>query len=118
PILHEAPTAQHPLVLPLLPNTEPPGRHPAKQLERELGVTYKTAWRMFNVIRTSLMGDEGIKLSGEVEMDETYVGGKARGREIAAMARTGLGPMQAGQAAARAKKTAVFGMVERGGKVV
>src|ERR1019366_2145494 len=29
----------------------------AKQLERELGVTYKTAWRMFNVIRNSLMSE-------------------------------------------------------------
>ena len=30
----------------------------AKQLERELGVTYKTAWRMFNKIRTELMNDD------------------------------------------------------------
>src|ERR1017187_3513089 len=90
----------------------------AKQLERELGVTYKTAWRMFNVIRNSVMAEDGVTLSGEVEMDETFVGGKPRGREIRAMARMGLGPMQAGQAAARAKKTTVFGMVERGGKVV
>jgi transposase len=88
----------------------------AKQLERELGVTYKTAWRMFHQIRT-LFEQDGDPLSGEVEMDETYVGGKPRGREIAAMSRRGLGPMQAGQAAARAKKATVFGMVERGGKV-
>ena len=31
----------------------------AKQLERELGVTYRTAWRMFNKIRNELMTDEG-----------------------------------------------------------
>jgi transposase len=90
----------------------------AKQLERELGVTYKCAWRMFNRIRSVLADDDSTPLSGAVEMDETYVGGKPRGREVRAMARTGLGPMQAGQAAARAKKTTVFGMVERGGKVV
>jgi transposase-like protein len=91
----------------------------AKQLERELGVTYKTAWRMFHLIRTDLMGDdESTPLSGDVEMDETYVGGKPRGREVAIQRRKGLGPMQAGQAAARAKKTTVFGMVERGGRVV
>jgi transposase-like protein len=89
----------------------------AKQLERELGVTYKCAWRMFNKIR-SVLAEGDFPLSGSVEMDETYVGGKPRGREIRAMAHTGLGPMQAGQAAARAKKTTVFGMVERGGKVV
>jgi len=43
----------------------------AKQLERELGVTYKTAWRMFNVIRNSLMSQDNasVVLSGDVEMD-------------------------------------------------
>jgi transposase-like protein len=90
----------------------------AKQLERELGVTYKTAWRMFHLIRRELMGDDEAELGGDVEMDETYVGGKPRKAEVRAMAKTGLSPMQAGQAAARAKKVTVFGMVERGGKVV
>jgi transposase-like protein len=89
----------------------------AKQLERELGVTYKTAWRMFHLIRNSLMEQTDESMSGDVEMDETYVGGKPRGREIRAMSRAGPGPMQAGQAAGRAKKTTVFGMVQRGGKV-
>ena len=51
----------------------------AKQLERELGVTYKTAWRMFNLIRNQLMDqDRDEKLTKRVEMDETYVGGKPR----------------------------------------
>jgi transposase len=49
----------------------------AKQIERELGVTYKTAWRMFNRIR-SLMAEDVGKLSGNVEVDETYVGGRRR----------------------------------------
>jgi transposase len=89
----------------------------AKQLERELGVTYKTAWRIFHLIRNQLMEQDDTPLSGDVEMDETYVGGRPRGREIRAMARTGLGPMQAGQLAGRRKKTTVFGMVQRGGKV-
>lgn len=45
----------------------------AKQLERTLGVTYKTAWRMFHQIR-SMMGDDPDKnLFGEVEVDETYI---------------------------------------------
>ncbi len=47
----------------------------AKQMERELGVTYKTAWRMFNKIR-SLMAEDPGPLSGTVEVDETYIGGK------------------------------------------
>ena len=49
----------------------------AKQLERELGVTYKTAWRMFNQIRSLL--EENIRdLVGTIETDEMYVGGKER----------------------------------------
>ncbi len=51
----------------------------AKQLERELGVTYKTAWRMFHRIRELLL-DDGEPLSGEVEADETYMGGRSKGR--------------------------------------
>jgi transposase len=79
----------------------------AKQLERELGVTYKTAWRMFTQIRKLL--DEGPDLLGDaVEIDETYVGGRMRypaaTRQEAALRR--------GE-----NKTPVLGMVERGGKV-
>lgn len=52
----------------------------AKQLEREIGVTYKTAWRMLNKIRNQLMDEEDDEpLSGEVEMDETWIGGYRRG---------------------------------------
>ena len=50
----------------------------AKQLERELGVNYKTALRMLRQIRTYLMAQDDAPLSGEVETDETYMGGKAR----------------------------------------
>ena len=53
----------------------------AKQLERELGVTYKTAWRMFNKIRNHLMEQGDAPLSGEVEVDQTYTGGKMRATE-------------------------------------
>ena len=52
---------------------------PAKELERQLGVTYKTAWRMAHEIR-KLMGNlDAIALFGEVEADETYIGGKRSG---------------------------------------
>ena len=73
----------------------------AKQLERELGVTYKTAWRMFTQIRT-LMAESGMSLFGAVEADETYIGGKRPGKR--------------GRGAEG--KTVVFGMVERGGRAV
>src|SRR5260370_1540921 len=50
----------------------------AKQIQRETGVTYKTAWRMFKQIR-SLLSESDMQLDGAlVEMDETYVGGKRR----------------------------------------
>jgi transposase-like protein len=79
----------------------------AKQLERELGVTYKTAHRMFKKIRTHLMNDEGNdQLGGDVEVDETSWGGKPRK------------PLTRSEAAAfREAKPTILGMVERGGKV-
>jgi transposase len=73
----------------------------AKQLERELGVTYKTAWRMFRQIR-SLLEEDDITLSGSVEMDETYMGGKRHGKR--------------GRGAEG--KTPVAGIVERKGRIV
>ena len=73
----------------------------AKQIQRETGVTYKTAWRMFKQIRSLLSEDGGMQLEGStVEMDETYVGGRRRGY----IGRPGAGDK---------KKTAVIGMVER-----
>ncbi len=49
----------------------------AKQLEREIGVTYKTAHRMFKQIRTLLLQDDEL-LDGEVEVDKTAGGGRVR----------------------------------------
>jgi transposase len=87
----------------------------AKQLERELGVTYKTAWRMFNQIRNRLMEqDYQGPLGGEVEADETWIGGKMREADKAksrAAGRPTVGPY------AKHRET-VFGMVERKGRVV
>jgi transposase len=77
----------------------------AKQLERELGVTYKTAWRMAHEIRHVLMDQGTDPFSGSVEADETYFGGRRRGQQ------GGRGMRN---------KVAAFGMVERGrgGRVV
>jgi len=80
----------------------------AKQLERELGVHYKTAWRMFNKIRNELMADEEEfdQLTGDVEVDETSWGGKPRRKLTSKEA-----------AAHREAKATILGMVERKGKV-
>jgi len=51
----------------------------AKELQRHLGVTYKCAWRIAKQIRR-LMSQEREPLSGVVEADETYIGGKREGK--------------------------------------
>src|SRR5712692_7892142 len=77
----------------------------AKQIQRETGVTYKTAWRMFRQIR-SLLSESDLQLEGPtVEIDETYYGGVRKyGR-----GRPGRGDK---------KKTAIVAIVQRGGKVI
>jgi transposase len=79
----------------------------AKQLERELGVNYRTAWRMMNRIRNELMADDDEPLTGDVEVDETSVRGKPRGPKMTTK--------EAAQWRERQPK--VLGMVERGGRV-
>ena len=75
-----------------------------KELQRQLGVTYKTAWRMANRIRKHMAAIDGdAPIGGEgkvVEVDETFVGGKTTGYDW------------------RERKTIVMGMVERGGDIV
>ena len=51
----------------------------AKQIEREVGVSYKTAWRMCKQLR-KLLAEDGVMLEGKVEVDETYYGGRPRRR--------------------------------------
>lgn len=76
----------------------------AKELQRQLGVTYKTAWRMADLIRKHMADVDGDNLMGGegkvVEIDETYVGGKARGRRHALR-----------------NKSCVMGILERDGDV-
>jgi transposase len=69
----------------------------AMELERHLGVTYKTAWRMAKQIRL-MMQQNSDKLSGIVEADETYIGGKSKRDKT------------------YDNKTPVLGVVEKGGK--
>ncbi len=72
----------------------------ALELQRQIGVTYKTAWRMMHQIR-ELMSEEVATMTGTVEVDETYVGGKRQGKR--------------GRGAAG--KTIVVAALERGGNV-
>ncbi len=85
----------------------------AKQLERDLGVKYRTAWRVFNKIRNQLMADDGALLTGEVEVDETLLGGKMRNSERRKREALGWDKKRYDNE----KKTMVFAAVERGGRV-
>lgn len=83
----------------------------AKQLQREIGVTYKTAWRMFNRIRRLLLDDDDSPLTGAVEVDETSIGGRPK-----ASARLTKRTAAAWRHDPENKVT-VLAMVERGGRV-
>lgn len=88
----------------------------AKQLQRELGVTYKTAWRMHNLIRQLLAsGDDGSPLTGQVEVDESAWGGKIRASDRSRAA-TSTARRQEAMQRVKARPT-IFAMVERGGRV-
>ncbi|MFZ2049415.1 MAG: IS1595 family transposase, partial [Solirubrobacteraceae bacterium] len=80
------------------------------ELARALGITQKSAWFMLHRIRLAMQTKSFLRLTGEVEVDETYIGGKARNMHKAARRRkiTGGGAKD---------KTPVLGMIERGGHV-
>lgn len=73
----------------------------AKELERQLKVTYKTAWRMAQQIRKLYGAVDNGQLFGTVEVDETYIGGKKKG----------------GKRGRGTDKTPVVGIVQRGNEV-
>jgi transposase-like protein len=80
------------------------------ELGRALGVTQKTAWFMLHRLRLALKADGGEPLTGEVEADESYIGGRVRRGNVGRQLTHKKGGGHAG-------KTTVFGMVERGGRV-
>lgn len=81
------------------------------EVHRAIGVTQKTAWFMVHRIRTAMETGSFEKLSGNVEVDETFIGGKAKNmhkakREAIIQGRGSVG------------KTAVMGLLERKGRVL
>ena len=81
------------------------------EVHRAIGVTQRTAWFMDHRIRMALHSGSFEKLSGEVEIDETFIGGKSRNMHLSKRRKkiTAPGPYD---------KVTVMGMLERGGKVV
>jgi transposase-like protein len=81
------------------------------EVHRDLGISQKSAWHLMHRIRFALhAGSFDKMLSGHVEADETFIGGKARNMHVAQRRRriTGTGTKD---------KTPVLGIMERGGKV-
>jgi transposase len=78
----------------------------AKELQRQLGVTYKCAWRIGHQIRELMTARDKANnpspLSGHIEIDETYVGGKRKGK---------------GQMGKKSHRTIVMGVLQREGAV-
>jgi transposase-like protein len=80
------------------------------EVGRALGITQKSAWFMLHRLRLAMQTGSLLKLKGEVEVDETFIGGKARNmhKEKRDEKITGTGPEG---------KTVAVGFLERGGKV-
>lgn len=84
----------------------------AKQLGREIGVTYKTAHRMLKQIRT-LLADESGPLSGDVEVDETFARGKLRASDTRGKTKQEIKRLSDQKNVGRT----VLAAVERGGRM-
>jgi transposase-like protein len=81
------------------------------EISRATGISQKSTWFMLQRLRLALQDtNTGGKLGGEVEVDETFIGGKARNMHNSKRERviTGTGGKD---------KTAIMGLLERGGKV-
>ena len=80
------------------------------EIGRDLGISQKSAWHMMHRLRFASHHGNFNKLSGQIEADETFIGGKARNMHVAKRAKkiTGTGGKD---------KTAVMGILERGGRV-
>lgn len=81
------------------------------QLARDISVTQKTAWFMLQRIRECFYCENNHQLEGDVELDESFVGGKNKNRHANKKVKNSQGR-------SFKDKTPVLGMLERGGKVV
>lgn len=81
------------------------------EIARDLGVTQKTAWFMMHRIRRAIQSGTFMKIDGECEADETYIGGKARNMHKSKRER-----LNVKRGRSIAGKTAVMGLLERHGK--
>lgn len=92
----------------------------AKEIERNVGLTYKTAWYCAMRIRCAMIDHCNIELSNVVEMDETYVGGKPRKKYSSLSPSLPIIGAESftNKRGRGTKKTPVVGIVERGDKIV
>lgn len=81
------------------------------ELARDLKIGQKAAWFVLHRIRLAMQGEDGGKLNGEVEVDETYIGGKARNMHPVKRQR-----VLAGHKGGHAGKTIVMGFLQRIGE--
>ncbi len=82
----------------------------AKELQRQLGVSYKCAWRIGHHVRMLCIATQK-KLKNDVEADETYIGGKDKNKHFG-------NRVKGNQGRSLKTKTPVFGMVERDGQII
>ncbi len=80
------------------------------EVHRAIGVTQKTAWFMLQRIRLAMQTGTFEKLAGEIEADETYIGGKVRNMHVDKQRKRGRGTGGVG-------KAIVMGLLQRHGKV-
>jgi transposase-like protein len=82
------------------------------EIERDVKVTQKSAWFMLHRIRLAMQDEDKGQLCGEVEADETFIGGKARNMHKSVHQRRIVSSGQSYK-----DKTVVMGILERGGRV-